>query len=69
MESILEKFGMKKYTYHGGTVNHPCTGLICTIGWEFESNKNYVMVYFEHDPRNLGCEIANKDSLKEVIEE
>lgn len=59
---------MKKYTYHGGNANHPCQGLTCTIGWEFESDKDYVMVHFEHDPRNVGREIAHKSDLKEIGE-
>lgn len=57
-----------KYIFNGGNASHPCKGLTCTIGWEFETNSNYVMVYFDKDPRNLGFDICHKDNLQEIEE-
>jgi hypothetical protein len=54
------------YLFMGGLPTHPCRGLPCTIGWEFETSNN-VMVYFEHDPRSLSnsvIESAKKLGLK-----
>lgn len=57
---------MKYYIFLGGTNTHPCRGLICYIGWTFETSES-VMVYFKDtDPRNIGFEIANLSELQEI---
>ena len=58
---------MKRYIFNGGTDKHPCKGLVCIIGWHFESS-DHVMVYFAKgtDPRNIGFEIAHPSELQEI---
>lgn len=49
-----------------GLEGHPCNGLICTLGWKFETSDCWI-IYFENDPRGIGMEIAEMHELTEVI--
>jgi hypothetical protein len=53
-----------KYIFQGGLANHRCKGYICSIAWQFETDPNYYMVYFENAP--MEYEMARLDELKEI---